>query len=140
MRYLFLLWSQGGPFPVGEWSIFIPVPYYSLVVPWMIQHRGQFSMIVHPNTGFEYEDHGIWAAWIGEAQPLDMSIFSPGEQTEDFGHWRGDSGNPTCMAEATVCGDMRPQYNATTAVLCCPGLAYACGNDDDQLCRCMSSV
>ena len=106
----------------------------------MIQHRGQFSMIVHPNTGFEYEDHGIWAAWIGEAQPLDMSIFSPGEQTEDFGHWRGDSGNPTCMAEATVCGDMRPQYNATTVVLCCPELACACGNDDDQLCRCMSSV
>lgn len=28
---------QGGPFPVGEWSIFIPTPYYSLVVPWMIQ-------------------------------------------------------------------------------------------------------
>ena len=41
----------GGPFVSGEWSIFVPVPYYSLVVPWMVQHRGEFSMIVHPNTG-----------------------------------------------------------------------------------------
>ena len=46
-----------GPFPVGEWSIFVPVPYYALVMPWMLQHRGDFSMIVHPNTGYEYEDH-----------------------------------------------------------------------------------
>lgn len=131
---------EGGPFPVGEWSIFIPVPFYSLVVPWMLQHRGVFSMIVHPNTGFEYEDHSAWASWSGEAQPLDMSIFEEETQTNELGHWRGDAGNPTCMAATTACGTTLPAYNATTTVLCCPGLACSCGNgdgdDDEQLCRC----
>jgi hypothetical protein len=32
----------GGPFPVGEWSIFVPWTHYSLVVPWMVQNRGIF--------------------------------------------------------------------------------------------------
>jgi len=127
---------EGGPFPVGEWSIFVPVPYYSLVVPWMIQHRGDFSLIVHPNTGFEYEDHSIWASWTGLAQPLDMSIFTESTQTNEQGEWRGDAGNPTCMMESTVCGNNDPAYNATTTVLCCEGLSCACG--DDLLCRCQS--
>ena len=130
----------GGPFPVGEWSIFVPVPYYSLVVPWLLQHRGIYSMIVHPNTGLEYEDHSIWAAWSGPAQPLDMSIFDEGVATNEEGHWRGDAGNPTCMAAGTVCGDLERAYNATTTVLCCPGLACGCGagsdDGDNQLCRC----
>jgi aromatic ring-cleaving dioxygenase len=128
---------EGGPFPVGEWSIFIPVPYYSLVVPWLLQHRGAYSMVIHPNTGFEYEDHSIWASWSGIPQPLDMSIFQENTQTEDFGHWRGDDGNPTCMAATYVCGSTLPAYNSTTSVLCCPGLACDCGvSDDEDFCRC----
>jgi aromatic ring-cleaving dioxygenase len=44
-----------GPFAIGEWSMSVPVHYYSAVVPWFTQHRGQFSLLVHPNTGCEYE-------------------------------------------------------------------------------------
>jgi hypothetical protein len=33
----------------------------------------------------EYEDHGIWAQWSGEAWNMDMSIFTPWTQTEEFG-------------------------------------------------------
>lgn len=44
-----------GPFAVGEWSMFVPVHYYNAVVPWFVQHRGQFNLLVHPNTGCEYE-------------------------------------------------------------------------------------
>jgi hypothetical protein len=50
-----------GPFPIGEWSVFVPVHYLYAVMPWFVQHRGQFSLLVHPNTGCEYEDHSIWA-------------------------------------------------------------------------------
>ncbi len=67
-----------GPFPVGEWSMFVPVAYYSRVVPWFLQHRGEFSLLVHPNTGCEYEDHLDWALWAGEKWPLDSSIFTQG--------------------------------------------------------------
>jgi aromatic ring-cleaving dioxygenase len=40
-----------GPFPVGEWSMFVPTAYYGRVVPWFVQHRGEFTLLVHPNTG-----------------------------------------------------------------------------------------
>jgi len=129
-----------GPFPIGEWSVFMPSPYYSLVVPWFIQNRGQFTLLVHPNTGFEYEDHSIWASWTGEKQQLDMSIFTKNTQTNEFGHWRGDNGNPVCMPTGVVCGNLDPVYNASTAVLCCDDLVCGCAKQDKSLCRCIESA
>jgi len=111
----------GGPFVSGEWSIFIPVPYYNLVVPWMFQNRGNFSIVVHPNTGFEYEDHSIWAMWAGQVWALDMTIFDQGQQTNEFGHHRGDSDNPVCLTKGGVCGDSL--FGIGPETLCCYGLA-----------------
>ena len=42
-------------------------------------------MLLHPNTGYEYEDHSIWAMWAGQPWPLDMSIFEQETQTNEFG-------------------------------------------------------
>jgi hypothetical protein len=111
---------EGGPFVSGEWSIFIPVGYYNLVVPWLLQHRGEFSMIVHPNTGYEYEDHSIWAQWAGEPWPLDMTIFEKGNQTNEFGHYRGDPDNPACLPKGAVCGSSL--FGPGPAALCCYSL------------------
>lgn len=66
-----------GPFPIGEWSVFVPVHYLYAVMPWFVQHRGQFSLLVHPNTGCEYEDHSIWAQvllFITNALPYPYSF------------------------------------------------------------------
>jgi hypothetical protein len=94
-------------------------------------------MLLHPNTGYEYEDHSIWAMWAGEPWPLDMSIFDQGTQTNEFGvfslsffvyscffyyssqHIPGDSDNPACLRKGAVCGD--DQLSPTT--LCCYELA-----------------
>ena len=81
---------DGGPFPAGttppplslplfkrhmshagEWSVFVPVDYYQLVVPFMTQQYGdelttQLALLVHTNTGCEYEDHSKWALWAGQ--------------------------------------------------------------------------
>lgn len=70
-----------GPFVTAEWAIFIPKDRYMDVVPWMMQRRftkgiinaacvkgdntcigvprPAFSILVHPNTGCEYQDHGL---------------------------------------------------------------------------------
>ena len=42
-------------------------------------------MLLHPHSGYEYEDHSIWAMWTGEPWPLDMSIFEQQTQTNEFG-------------------------------------------------------
>jgi len=127
---------EGGPFVSGEWSIFVPVGFHSLVVPWMLQNRGPFSIVVHTNTGFEYEDHSLWAMWAGQPWPLDMTIFEQGNQTNEFGQTPGDSDNPLCLAKGVVCGDST--FGVST--LCCENLACSSAEQNsvsgDQVYRC----
>ncbi|CAF0965225.1 unnamed protein product [Rotaria sordida] len=109
----------GGPFVSGEWSIFLPLGYYAVVTPWLLQNRGNLSMLLHPNSGYEYEDHSIWAMWAGEPWPLDMSIFEKETQTNEFGHYPGDPDNPVCLLKGAVCGDDK----LSPFALCCYELA-----------------
>jgi aromatic ring-cleaving dioxygenase len=121
---------DGGPFVSGEWSIFVPVPYFSLVVPWFALHHGNLSLLTHPNTGFEYEDHSDYAQWGGMAWPINLAIFEQGVQTNEFGQTVGDAENPVAMPQGTLCGAHR-----NTTVLCMPGTTCQCGSSDN-LCIC----
>lgn len=100
-----------GPFIAGEWSIFVPQNYLGIVWPWMNQNRGRFSALLHPNTGYMYEDHSIWGSWNGEPWPLNLYpeiIGSPGEKIAEFDHKIGDDANPVCVASPGVCGVVHP--------------------------------
>ena len=105
------------PFPVGEFAVFVPIPYYSLVIPWFVQNRGEFSLLVHPNSGWGYNDHTEWASWTGSQWPLDLSFFTEGKQTSEIDRHRGDAGNPECVGVGAVCGDI----STNVTVLCCSG-------------------
>lgn len=35
----------GGPFVSGEWSIFVPLGYYPLITPWLLQNRGNSFLL-----------------------------------------------------------------------------------------------
>lgn len=127
---------MGGPFPAGEWSIFVPVPYYGLVMPWMTQHRGRFSVLVHPNTGYEQSDHDEWALWAGKPWPLitDPQVLgNRGERSNEIGHVPGDAGNMQCLPQNGRCGvpgseKMQP---------CCKGLWCSCPSFS-YTCRCVT--
>lgn len=120
---------QGGPFPVGEWSMFVPVSYYAQVIPWFTQNHDDFSLLVHPNTGCEYEDHDKFAQWTGDKWPLDFSIFDEYTQTNEFDAVRGDEGNPVCLAEGDVCGGAEGPSGP-----CCEHNMCACKGD---FCQCV---
>ncbi len=130
-----------GPFAVGEWSMFVPVHYYARVVPWFQQHRGDFSLLVHPNSGCEYEDHGIWAQWSGSPWNMDMSIFTQWTQTESFGQKLGTPENPACLSAKGMCADkltvQQAQYRDeyVPQIVCCAGLACQCDSSDGH-CYC----
>lgn len=116
--------------------MFVPVPYYTAIIPWFVSHRGEFTLLVHPNTGCEYEDHSIWAQWSGAPWNMDMSIFTPWTQTESFGQSIGTANNPSCLAAGGVCafGDSSaPGYGPQ--VLCCAGSACACPTGSSE-CYC----
>lgn len=64
-----------GPFTTAQWAVFILPEHFSQVVPWFMQNREGYDILVHPNTGCELEDHSWWALWGGKAWELDMSAF-----------------------------------------------------------------
>ena len=121
-----------GPFPSGEWSMFVPVSYFNLVVPWFAINRGDFSYLVHPNTGCMWEDHSIWAFWVGQAWPIDLTIWNPKEQISEFKHDIGDAQNPSCVPEGAACGS--PEFKGP-ALACCENHTCACDSDRKN-CRC----
>lgn len=118
-----------GPFAVGEWSFWVPPHYMAAVAPWFVQNRGQFTLLIHPNTGCEYEDHSIWVQWSGPAWNMDLSIFTPMTQTDEFGEVLGTSKNPSCASSSTVCAFGNPSSPGYgPQVSCCAGLACNCDN------------
>jgi len=41
-----------------------------------MQNRGNYDVLIHPNSGCELEDHSWWAFWGGNPWELDLSIMS----------------------------------------------------------------
>ena len=50
-----------GPFLTSQWSVFVPLESFSQTVSWIMQHRGIYDILVHPNSGCELEDDSWWA-------------------------------------------------------------------------------
>jgi len=72
--------QAAGPFPVADWSIFVPVDHFASKVPWFMQNRVSngisLDVLVHPNSGCEIEDHSWWSMWGGEKWRLNDDALS----------------------------------------------------------------
>jgi len=60
-------WEAVGPFATAQWSVFLMPEDFADIVPWFLQNRNGYDLLVHPNTGCELEDHSWWALWAGTA-------------------------------------------------------------------------
>ena len=58
-----------------------------------------------------------WALWAGTPWPLDMSIFTPKTQTDEFDQTRNNTGNPICGAPGSTCGSAADGQT----IVCCSG-------------------
>ncbi len=65
-----------GPHPDWSCQLAFPPEKFGDVVPWLALNRGGLAVLVHPETGDELKDHTEHAIWLGEARPLDVSMFS----------------------------------------------------------------
>ena len=124
--------TAGGPFPIGQWSWYVPNHHLPMIVNWFITNREGLAVLFHPNTGCEFEDHSIWAMWVGEKWNLDTSIFVQDKQSAEFNNEVGDKQNPTCAAVNARC-DV-PLYKGPGTV-CCTGTYCKCDNTEVN-CRC----
>lgn len=112
-----------GPFPSGEISMWFPNSHFNLVMNWFTQNRNGLSIVFHPNTGCEYEDHSDWAIWVGEPWKLNMSIFDKNTQTNEFDQFAGNDKNPTCVGVNEFCDS--PDFNGVF-ITCCENLLCDC--------------
>lgn len=59
-----------GPHPVAMYQIAFAVAEFSRLVPWLMLNRDGLSILVHPLTGNDYDDHAHFALWLGPSLPL----------------------------------------------------------------------
>jgi aromatic ring-cleaving dioxygenase len=64
-----------GPHPVGSCQISFGADAFEPLIPWLEAHRQGLTILVHGLTGDDLADHTDHAAWLGEPQALNLSIF-----------------------------------------------------------------
>ncbi|KAK0462634.1 DOPA-like domain-containing protein, partial [Desarmillaria tabescens] len=65
--------DANGPRPVGSYEIWVPVESFASVFSFIVKNHGKLSVLIHPLTMDEREDHEHRTAWIGQPFPLDLS-------------------------------------------------------------------
>lgn len=64
-----------GPHPLPMFEIAFARAEREAVVAWLQAHHGTFSVLLHPETGNDLEDHRDHPVWLGQSLPLNLSIF-----------------------------------------------------------------
>ncbi len=59
-----------GPHPASMYQVAFAAAEFPRLVPWLMLNRAGLSILVHPRTGNDYEDHARFALWLGTPLPL----------------------------------------------------------------------
>jgi len=63
-----------GPHPTAMYQVAFDAAEFSRLVPWLMLHRGDLAVLVHPRTADAYADHTVHAAWLGHKLPLRLDV------------------------------------------------------------------
>lgn len=62
-----------GPHPMAMFEVDIMTPRdFGLVVPWLALNHRHHSVLIHPLTGDDVNDHSHLALWLGDKVPIDL--------------------------------------------------------------------
>jgi len=64
-----------GPHPSPMLEINFAATCFGQIVPWLMQERGDLSILVHQISGDDFYDHTQGALWLGSVVTLDLSRF-----------------------------------------------------------------
>jgi aromatic ring-cleaving dioxygenase len=59
-----------GPHPQSMYQVAFAVAEFPQLVPWLMLNREGLSILVHPLTGNDYDDHAYYPLWLGTPLPL----------------------------------------------------------------------
>ena len=63
-----------GPHTVAMYQVAFAVDDFARLVPWLMLNRGALDVLVHPLAGNAYDDHTVYAMWLGERLPLRLDV------------------------------------------------------------------
>jgi aromatic ring-cleaving dioxygenase len=64
-----------GPHPQSMYQVKFRASEFARIVPWLMLNRGGLSILVHPESGDDYQDHAFNALWLGEKLALRLEVF-----------------------------------------------------------------
>jgi DOPA 4,5-dioxygenase len=71
-----------GPHPRSMYQVAFAVAEFARLVPWLMLNRAGFSILVHPSTGDDYEDHARFPLWLGTPLPLRLDALRRGSDPD----------------------------------------------------------
>uniref|UniRef100_A0A6B2LMK8 DOPA 4,5-dioxygenase n=1 Tax=Arcella intermedia TaxID=1963864 RepID=A0A6B2LMK8_9EUKA len=66
-----------GPHPCGSFETWVPYEHFSSALSFFTLHRGSLSILFHPLTVHELEDHTSRSMWLGPSYRLNLDVLSP---------------------------------------------------------------
>jgi aromatic ring-cleaving dioxygenase len=63
-----------GPHPSWSCQLAFSRSEYTDLLSWLALNRKGLTILIHPLTGNDLKDHTDYASWMGEPQPLKLSV------------------------------------------------------------------
>jgi len=63
-----------GPHTVAMYQIAFAFEDFARLVPWLMLNRDGLDVLVHPLAGSAYDDHTVYAMWLGDKLPLRLDV------------------------------------------------------------------
>lgn len=61
-----------GPHPVSQFNVIFQAEEFQRIVPWLMLNREGLDVLVHPLTEDMYDDHTVYALWLGT--PVNLKV------------------------------------------------------------------
>ena len=63
-----------GPHPQAMYQVAFLPEQFGTVVPWLMLHREELNILVHPETGDDVADHTLHSLCLGEKLELNVEV------------------------------------------------------------------
>jgi aromatic ring-cleaving dioxygenase len=69
-----------GPHTQPMYQVAFEAKQFPEIVPWLLLNRNGLTVLVHPETGNDFDDHVHNSLWLGEVLPVNEGFLGSGQK------------------------------------------------------------